>query len=298
MSVIFEVILPTFFIFLIGFIVQKWKKMNIVSVSTVAVYILSPMLVFRTFYTVTLDQQYLYMTLFAFLLLGALILVNKIYSKLLRYPQDVESALILSTAFMNAGNYGAPIVLFAFGDAGFAYAVSFLVLQSLIMNFFGVYYAARGRQGMKPAIGAVFKMPITYTLVIGILFNVLKIPVPNGAYAAIDLVADAAIPVAMIILGMQLAELKLGRYFEKGKVLYGVIVRMVISPLLTIIIMMLFPFDPLLKKVLIVSTAMPTAVTTTMYALQFNTLPMLVSSITFVTTVLSIFTITILLLLL
>ncbi|WP_307794975.1 AEC family transporter [Alkalihalobacillus sp. BA299] len=290
-----NVVLPAILIFMAGFIVQRWKKMNIKSISTLAVYILSPALVFKTFYDVQLDQQYLFITMFSLILLFSIIIINKVYSKFRKYPRDVESGLILSTAFMNAGNYGAPIILFAYGETGFTYAVSFMVLQSVIMNFFGVYYAASGNIGFKAAIRTISGMPLTYAMVIAISFNLLSIPFPANLYSAVDLVGQATIPVVMLILGMQLAELKVDKVINKERLIYGTTVRMLISPLIAFVFILFFPVDPLLAKVLIVLTAMPTAVTTTMYALQFNTTPKLVSSIALVTTLVSVVTISILL---
>ncbi|RSK26688.1 AEC family transporter [Bacillus sp. HMF5848] len=295
MSIVFGVIMPVFLIFTVGFIVQKWKQMNIRSVSTIAVYILTPALVFRTFLEANLNKQYFFITIFALCILFSIIIINKLYARWRKLPQDVESGLILSTAFMNAGNYGSPIILFAYGETGFTFAVSFLVLQSIIMNFFGVYYAAKGHAGVKDAILAVLKMPVTYALLGALFFNIANVPFPENIFSAIDLLADAAIPVAMLILGMQLADLNIGKVFDFEKVVYGVTTRMVISPLLAYVFVTIMPFEPLLQKVLIVLTAMPTAVTTTMYALHFNTRPQLVSSITLCTTVLSAITITLLL---
>ncbi|MDE5415554.1 MAG: AEC family transporter [Bacillaceae bacterium] len=295
MTIFVNVVLPAILIFLSGFVVQRWKKMDLKSISTLAVYILTPALVFRTFYDVQLDQQYVFITVFSLILLFVLIIINKVYAKFRKYPRDVESGLILSTAFMNAGNYGAPIILFAYGETGFAYAVSFMVLQSVIMNFFGVYYAASGQLGFRAAIKTISAMPLTYAMIIAILFNLFNIPLSANLYSAVDLVGQATIPVVMLILGMQLAELKVDKVINKERLIYGTTVRMFVSPLIAFIFVMLFPVDPLLAKVLIVLTAMPTAVTTTMYALQFNTTPKLVSSIALVTTLVSVVTISILL---
>jgi predicted permease len=234
------------------------------------------------------------MVFFAALLLFSLLIINKIYARLRKYPQSVESGLILGTAFMNSGNYGAPIILFAYGELGFAYSISFLVLQAIIMNFFGVYYAARGAYGIGKALETVLKMPATYAVLIALALQGLDIEMPSNIFSAIDLVAEATIPIVMIVLGMQLAEIKL-RQFQWGKIWYGVAVRMVASPLIAFGLIQFIPMEPLLQKVLIVSAAMPSAATTTMYAVQFDAEPDLVSSITLITTLVSIFTITILL---
>ncbi|MDY7223204.1 AEC family transporter [Halalkalibacterium halodurans] len=294
MTIFFQVVLPVILVFFIGFIVQKWRDVDIKPISTVAVYILTPSLVFRTFYEAELNLQYLYMFLFAMLLLFALIAINKVYVVLRGYSQATESGLVLSTAFMNSGNYGAPIILFAYGNTGFAFAVSFMVLQSVIMNFFGVYYAARGKAGVRMAIRAVMQMPATYAVIVALALQAIPVEIPANFLMTVDIIAEAAVPTVMIILGMQLAMIK-WEHFDWSKITYGTILRLIVSPLIAFGITLVFPFDPLLAKVLIVSAAMPSAATIVMYAVQFQAEPRLVTSITLITTLFSVVTITVLL---
>ncbi|HEX7064205.1 MAG TPA: AEC family transporter [Bacillales bacterium] len=291
MGLFFEVVLPVLLVFLSGYALQKWKKLNIQSISTAALYVFVPCLVFRTIYEKELDLQYLEVLIFALILLFALITIVKLTAKIKKYPQSTESGLILSTAFMNSGNYGSPVVLFAFGQAGFAYAIMFFVLQAIIMNFFGVYYAARGKSGVKTALRSVFKMPATYALLVGLIVKAANVPVPGNLFPIIDLLADAAIPAVMLVLGMQLAEISM-QGFQWGKITYGTVVRLLVSPLIAWAITLVMPMDPLLEKVLIVLCAMPCAATTTMFAVQFDSEPRMVSSITLVTTLVSILTVT------
>jgi malate permease and related proteins len=53
----------------------------------------------------------------------------------------------------------------------------------------------------------------------------------------------------------------------------------------------ILPMSDMMANVMIISAAMPSAATTTMYAVQFDSKPELVSSITLITTLLSIVTI-------
>ncbi len=294
MAIFIEVVLPVLLIFAASFGLQKWKRIDIRSVSTVAIYILTPALVFPTFYKADLNRDYLNMVIFALLLLAAILVIVTVYSKIMRYSESVESGLILSTAFMNAGNFGSPIILFAYGQRGFDYSVSFLVLQAIIMNFFGIYYAARGGAGVKLALKTVMQMPPTYATIIALLMNVFDIGMPANIMSAIELVAKAAIPMVMLILGMQLAEIQL-KNLQWTKITFGTVTRLFISPVIAYVIIQFFPMDPLLEKVLIVSAAMPSAATTTMFAVQYDSEPDLVSSITLITTLVSIVTITLLL---
>lgn len=294
MTIFFQVVLPVLLIFLSGFGLQKWKKLDIRSVSTVGLYVLTPCLVFRTFYKTDMNVQYLNIVVFSLILLLILLLINKIYARIRQYPSSVESGFILATAFMNSGNYGAPIVLFAYGSAGFDYSVSILVIHAIIMNFFGVYYAARGQAGVKTALKSVMEMPPTYALIIALAFQWLQVEVPENIFAVIDLLGQATIPLVMVVLGMQLAQIEL-KQFQWDKITYRILLRMLVSPVIAYLIIQFYPMDPLLEKVLILSAAMPTAATTALYALQFNTEPELVSSVTLMTTLVSIVSITVLL---
>lgn len=291
MTIFIQVVLPVLLIFLTGYGIQKWKRLDIKPLSTIAIYILTPMLVFQTFYRAELNKQYANIVLFSLILLAVLIVCNVIYCKIKKFDQSVESGLILSTAFMNSGNYGAPIVLFAYGETAFAYAVSILVLHAIIMNFFGVFYAARGKAGIKYALKAVLEMPPTYAVLVALFFNISEVHLPANILSAIDLLAAATIPLIMIILGMQLAEITITN-IEWDKISFGIVVRLILSPLIAVGIIYFMPMDPLLEKVLILTSAMPSAATTVIYAIQYDTEPDLVSSVTFITTLLSVFTIT------
>lgn len=294
MTIFISVVLPVLLVFVAGYVVQKWRKVDIKPISTVAIYILTPALVFETFYYAEMNIQYVYMVVFALILLFVLIILAKVYAWKMNYSSSTESGLILSTAFMNSGNYGAPIILFAYGQAGFAYAVSFMVLQSVIMNFFGIYYAARGIAGVRTALKVLMKMPVTYAMILVIPLKIFQIPMPSNLMQPIELISQAAIPTVMLILGMQLARIEWG-HFAWGKVSYGVVVRLVLSPLIAYGLTLMMPLDPLLANVLIVSAAMPSAATIVMYAVEFDAEPKLVSSTTLVTTLISVITITLIL---
>lgn len=229
--------------------------------------------------------------------MAAIILICKFYVRIRKQTRLTESGLILSTAFMNSGNYGAPIILFAYGETAFAYAVSLLVLHTILMNFFGIYYAARGDSGVKAALKAVLAMPPTYAILFAILLQINDIKIPENLMSAVDLLGPATIPLIMVILGMQLADINLFK-LEWEKISFGVVTRLIISPAIAVGIVFLIPMDPILAKVLILTAAMPSAANTVIYAVQYDAESDLVSSITLITTLVSIFTVTIMLILL
>jgi predicted permease len=289
-----QVILPVFLIFALGYVGQKRLRLDVRSLSTASMYLMSPLLVFRTLYAADIDRQYIYVTVYSLALCLILIVCVKITARIRGYTKSEESGLILATAFMNSGNLGVPVILFAFGQAGLHYAIVIMVVQTILMSTLGIYYAAKGSAAGGQAIASVVKMPIIHAAVLGLLWNAWGWEVPRSLLQVIDFVADAAIPTIMLALGMQLAEIPLNR-LDCEKVGFSLLSRLILSPVIAWCIAIWLPVDPLLKQVMVVAAAMPSAANTTMYSLQFGSEPKLVSGITLLSTVISAVSLTVVL---
>ena len=286
------VLLPIFGIFVLGYIGQKKLNLEPKQISAMALYLMSPFLVFRTFYSVDLNLEYMYLFIFTFLLCLALILIVYIISFLRHYSVTETSGMVLASAFMNNGNYGTPVIFLLFGATGLDYAIVLMVGQQLVMCTIGIYFAAKGSpegNGFKTAMHAVFKMPIVYGALIGGLFKELNIPLSTSILEAVNLVADAAIPTIMITLGMQLANISLKK-IPVHKLSVALMLKLAVSPAIAFVLTLFLPVGDMVKHIMIIVAAMPTAANTTMYALQFNTEPEFVSSATFISTSLSLVT--------
>ncbi|PID25438.1 AEC family transporter [Sporosarcina sp. P7] len=294
MGLFFTVILPIISVFAVGFILQRVKDLHIKSISSLSIYILTPALVFTSLYQADFNASYMTILIYMFSLFYAMVLLNKIIAKIFKWDKKIESASILATGFMNSGNYGLPVVLFSLGEKALPYAIFIMVIQSLQNNFFGVYFASRSTSGIGRSIKMVFKMPTTYAAIFAFLFQYFKISVPESIMSATSMVGDAAIPVMMIMLGMQLGTV-ISKKPNWQVVISGVALKMVVAPVLAFVFVLFVGVDPLVGTVLIIISAMPTAATTTMYAIEFDTEPELVSMITLFSTLLSIITLSILL---
>lgn len=291
------IVLPAFMIFFAGFIGQKVIGFDIKSLSSVALYIMSPFLAFRTFYVNELTVEYFYILLFCLLLLFTLMMIVWITAYFTKATKQQMSAMMLGGAFMNSGNYGAPIVLFALGAVGFDYAVIMMVFQSFLMNTFGLFFASLGgKEGAswKDSLRRVIKMPVIHGAFAGVSLQLLSVNIPDPFMEAVSLIANASIPTVMLVLGMQLAVITRKRVAYRY-VTSVTIIRMIVSPILAVIIVSFLPISTLLKSVLIIQASMPAAANTTMFAIQFGTEPDLVSFTTLITTIISIVTIPIVL---
>ena len=287
------IVLPAFLIFGAGFIGQKLLKLDIKSISTMSLYLMLPFLTFDTFYSNELNIEYFYMFLFTCLLALIMITLTVLFGFFIKADKTQMSAMLLGTIFPNSGNYGAPVAMFAFGAIGFQYAVIFMVIHAFLMNTIGIFIASYGSEkttSIKDSLMRVIKMPVLYGFLFGVLFQLLHIELPSTIQDGISLVGSASIPTVMLILGMQLAEIK-PQKFELKYVNTVTIFRMLISPLLAVVLVNFMPVNDMIKNVYILLAAMPIAANTTLLAVQFNVKPDLTSFTTLVTTLLSLVTI-------
>ncbi|WP_347862046.1 AEC family transporter [Salimicrobium sp. PL1-032A] len=290
MSIV-SILLPIFFVFGVGFIFQKKFQVHTSTFSKLALYILVPFLIFRTFYQESINLSYLYIIVYMLGLCIAVIVIISTYSKFNNYNEKERCSLILSCAFMNNGNYGTPLILFLFGTSGMEMAIVLMVLQQLLMSTLGIYYAAKGSEknnGVKAALKSVKRMPMVYAAIIGIVFNRLDIPIGTIG-DGVNLIADAAIPFIMLTLGMQLANIKIYA-LEYKKISVALVIKLAIAPILAVAIVWWMPVTPLIKQIMIIMAATPTAANTTMYAIQYDTEPQTVTSATLATTLGSLIT--------
>ncbi|GGE48773.1 membrane protein [Pullulanibacillus camelliae] len=287
--VFFNIVLPVFIVFGFGYLIQKLFHLQLLSISTTVMYILTPCLAFKTFSEAELDLSTLYILIFALSLMGLQLALLYLYIKIRRLTIKDYCGMVLSVVFMNSGNYGVPVALFAFGKAGMHPAVFLMVIQSLLMSTVGLYFAAKGgeRDTHISPLRRVLKVPIAYGAVIGALFSLWHFSLPEALQRPVDLISDATVPMVMLLLGMQLANISFKK-IEVEKVSAAVIGRLVVSPLIALFLIWLLPVSGIVEKVLLLTAAMPTAANTTMFAMQFNAKTNLVTTTTLLTTLLSI----------
>ncbi len=255
-----------------------------------ALYVFTPCLVFQSLSTSSLNLQYVFIIVFAVTLLTVTIIIVKIYAKIRKQPLQTESGLILSSVFMNSGNFGMPVILFAYGEIGLEYAISFFVTSQILFYSVGLYYSVRGGLNVKNTVKAVCTNPMIFAVIFALIFNVLNIQLPGNLFTMIAFIGDAAIPCVMVVLGMQLAQIKI-KNLNLSNLIFVMGMRLFLAPFIAFGLTQLLGVEPLLQKILIIMSALPTASTAALLAIQYDSDSDLVSGSVLITTIVSMITI-------
>lgn len=217
-----------------------------------------------------------------------------VLTRALRFDRMLTSAFLLSVLFVNAGNYGVPFMQFAFGAEGVARAAIYFTTNSVLANTLAIYIASTGRADLRGSLAAALKMPLAYAALLGLLFNALALSLPDPLMRAIDLAANAALPVMLVNLGLELSRVRLQDYDWRVALATGV--KLAVAPLVAIALATLMGLQGLTRTVSVLEASMPTAVVASLIATEFQSRSDFVTSVVLLTTVGSTVTLTILLL--
>jgi len=286
--------LPVLIIIALGCLLERWLGLDVRPISWVIFYVLTPCLVFSSTATSAVSGADMW-KIVSFVLLTTLImgLVSWTATKALRFSQAMTSAFLLTTLFINGGNYGLPINLFAFGQAGLERAAIFYTASALLTNSVGVYLASRGQTNRLDALRTVFKVPVVYGALAGFVVNLATITVPEPVAKAVDLLGGASVPLMLLLVGVQLARASLAGQLK----LIGLatFVRLVVAPAVALVLAVGLRLTGVTRQVCITEASMPTAVMTIILATEFEAEPQLVAGVVFVSTLASVITLTLLL---
>jgi len=290
LGVFVSVVLPVFLMAGVGAILARLKQISPTPISAVTLYIFSPALILHSLSNTTLATEDLgRITLFSFILAAVLYVIGLLGAKVSGIGRSGRSAFLLGTLFMNAGNYGLPVALFAFGQAGLDIAIVFLVGQATLSGTLAIYVASASNLTPAAAIRVVARMPMLYATVLGIALNLSGLEIPEFLARPTELLGDAAVPSMLMVLGIELSN-RFALEAPKALILVAII-RLIFSAVLAYLISIPLGITGLTQDVLIVLSAMPTAVFTIILASEFDARPTFVTSVVVVTTILSLATV-------
>lgn len=293
LQVFLDVVLPVALIAAAGGVLGRLRVIPVAPVSTLVFYLFSPALVFDSLATTELSADVSFrivaVMVATFLVMYA---VSTAWSFARGHERSLRSAFALAATIPNTGNMGLPVALLAFGEAGFDVAVMNFVMGAVLAYSAGIGIASMAGGTAAEALRAPFRYPVLYAAVAGAAVNALDLSVPVTFSAPIETLADAAVPVMLVVLGLQLrSAVSMEDLLDTGVANAG---RLLLAPVVTWSAASALGLDELTRDTLTVLAAMPTAVIATVLATEFDARPAFVTRAVVVSTLSSMLTVTLL----
>jgi predicted permease len=284
-------LLPIFLAAGTGYLLSRWLKADPRTLSQVAFYIFSPCLVF----TILIENQVTENEIIKMLLLAwGVIAVTGVLAwltgQLFKLDRKMLVAVMLTSIFMNSGNFGMSFNQFAFGQEGLAQSGIFFVSMSIATYTVGIFIASMGRASPRQALVNLLKVPAIYAVLLAMVFLRTGWKLPLPIQRTTDLLGDAAIPTMLVLLGMQLSALRWDGQIRP--LLLANSLRLLIAPLAALGLVLVIGLTGVARQVGVLEASMPSAVLTIVLATEYEVEPAFVSATVFTSTLASAFTLT------
>lgn len=284
-------ILPIMLISAAGFILGKTWQIDSRAIGRSLFYFFGPVLVFNLLLTNKLPALDVLriggLAVGVMLASGLLALLGGLALKLER---PVLAAVMLTSMFANNGNYGLPLIAFAFGQQALAHSSIYFVFSALLTNTLGILIASLGHLTLKQALLGMFKVPTLYAVLLAALINYAGLSLPVSLARTVSLAAGAAVPLMIFLLGLELCY---ARWTSNLRALgLSTSIRLLAGPLLGFAFAALLGLTGSARQAAVMEASMSSAVANTNLAAEYKLDSSLVAASILVSTLLSPLTLT------
>lgn len=264
-SVIFNQLLQMFFVMMFGFILVKFKFLNMdgtQQLANIVTKFVIPIVILMSFQQ-KYDSGQLYILFTSFI--GSLsIILSRIAlaHTLLRNRSKIDRYAIV---FSNTAYMGIPIVLPILGYEGIFYLSMYIVTSAIFQYTYGKWMLSEGKEAI--TLRSILTNPASLGSFIGFGLYILRLPLPDILYNSLDTIGGLSSPLGMILLGGYLARSRIKDIFLVKSNYWTVTLRLIIAPTIGVFLLWLLPIThPSVLLVLSIANATPTAINTALFS--------------------------------
>lgn len=240
-----------------GLITKEGSK----SLANLLLYAVLPCVVVKSFCVARTPERVSGLLVSFLAALGILLLAMAV-SHLLFKKNPIDD---FGAAFSNAGFMGFPLVAAVQGIEAIFYAAGFVALLNALQWTYGQSLISGDPGYRSPK--AILKNPLVLSLLLGILIFCFELPVPTIASDLLAALAALNAPLAMVILGVYLAQTDPKTLFNDPHLYVVAAARLVLIPLLTILVLKLLPAQyAAIATTLVIVAAAPIGSNVAVYA--------------------------------
>ncbi|MGG5752171.1 AEC family transporter [Zafaria sp. Z1313] len=199
----------------------------------------------------------------------------------LRRPAERTAVGAMAASYVNAGNIGLPIALYAVGSA--APVVAVLLAQLLVVApvYLAVFsWCARrspeaddaGRGALWGSLARSFANPVTVATAAGVLLSLSGWRLPDVVWTPVQMLGNASIVMLLLIFGMSLrGQAPLSQRSLAADVALATVVKLAVMPLTAwLLARFAFGLDGVELLGVVVMAALPTAQNVFLFSAQFR----------------------------
>lgn len=258
-----------FMLMLVGFTLFKIGKINesgSSQISYIVLYISSPLVILESM-LVPFEKEKLYTSTIVFIVAFIIHIFIALLTKLLYHKRKPLNQFAM--IFSNAGFLGIPLVRNVLGNESVFYISIFCLVTNIFLWTYGVYLVSEKKETIH--INKIVMNPCIIAIFIGIICFVCNINVPDILHQSFHHLANLNTGLAMMVIGVYLAQTDFSAILKAKDVWMICLIRLIIVPTMTILVLWFIPIDTTIKTVLLIGFATPVAGALAMFSQTYGT---------------------------
>lgn len=212
------------------------------------------------------DLAYALLVAFLVTLLGYL--AAGVTVRLLPLNKEKAPLFELLISVMNPMFIGVPVAEILLGSQGVFYIALSNVFFNLMLFTYGVWRLKAGERS-KLRLKDILSVPLLVT-VLGMIVFVLRLPCPDMIRGLLATVSPATVPMSMVVIGASLGRVSLADAFREKSLYLVALFRLLVVPVLTWLLFLVLPADPVLRASMLIMSACPSGVIISMLSIQYG----------------------------
>ncbi len=295
-------IIGLFIILIIGYILVKKEILKLSdtrTLSIIALYVVSPCSIINA-YLIDFDTQVLQGLLLAIVAAICVQCIFQFFAFLCRKYFGFDQIEQASIIYSNAGNLIIPLVSALLGSEWVIYTSGYIMIQTVFMWTHGKNLVC-GQRGFD--IKKIFSNINVIAICIGLVLFISRIPMPDIIKDTTGSLGSMIGPLAMIVIGMSLGNIKFKEIFVNKRNFLIVFIRLIVLPMLIILfiklsgITVIYPFSKQILLITILASSAPVAATISQFAQIYDRFPKKTSTINVLSVIFCVITMPIIVLL-
>lgn len=294
-NVFTQVLLPILVMFSAGWLLDRRCRLDLGSLVKMNIYLFVPAFIFVQIVKSNLTAGLaLRVVGFTVAIFAGMFVLSALVGWLMGYPRPQTRSLQLSTMFYNSGNYGVPLMALAFPALGPLLQVFIIAATNVSTFTVGLLLATSANRSGWRAVLPMLRQVSLWAVGSAIVVRVMHLPVQEWRWfwVPLEYFSEALVGFALVTLGAQISKTERPRHLSRLGWALGL--RLLGGPLLAWALVGVFGFTGETAKIMILSASFPTAVNTALIAHEFDADPHFAAAAVFCSTLLSMFTVTVL----
>lgn len=245
----------------------------------------------------------IYLALIPFGVMSFLFIAGYVSGKLLKVDSRHFGLFCTCVSNPNTIFIGIPVNQALFGDASLPYVLLYYFASTSFFWTVGNYFIARDEKRDK-IIQNIHQhgffnnihwnhliSPPLAGFITGILMLIFEVKLPVAILRPMKLIGDLTTPLALMYIGMILAQIGITKLRFTRDISFALIGRMVVSPSLMAFVLYFLPLPDLMKNVFVIQSSLPVLMQIAILSAYYNTDPFFGTEIVALSTIMCIFTI-------